>query len=45
MKNQGENKNRHNRFDSLGFIHFYLIKQHFMKFWKDKVLKNLGKLI
>ena len=22
MKNQGENKNRHNRFDSLGFIHF-----------------------
>ena len=57
MKNQGENKNRNNTFDSLEFIHFtadligplyifsYLIEQHFMKFWKDKFLENLGKLI
>ena len=56
MKNQGESKNRNSTSDSLEFIHFttdpiwpqyfsYLIEQHFMKFWKDKVLQNLGKLI
>ena len=54
MKNQGENKNRNNTFHFLEFIHFtadligpfsYLTEQHFMKFWKDKVLKNLRKLI
>ena len=49
MKNQGENKNGNNTFDSFEFIHFtadlirpftyfpYLIKQPFIKFWKDKV--------
>ena len=52
MKNQGESKNRNSTSDSLEFIHFtadpiwsqyfsYLIEQHFMKFWKDKVLQNL----
>ena len=56
MKNQGENKSRNSTSDSLEFIHFtadliglryfsYLIEQHFMKFQKDKVLQNLGKLI
>ena len=56
MKNQGEDKNRNNTSDSLEFIHFaidligpiyfsYLIEQFFMKFRKDKVLQNLGKLI
>ena len=56
MKNQGQNKNRKNASDSPEFIHFtadligpiyfsYLIEQHFMKFWRDKVLQNLGKLI
>ena len=36
MKNQGESKNRNNTFGSLEFK---------IKFWKDKVLENLGKLI
>ena len=51
MKNQGESKNRNSTSDSLEFIRFtadpigpqyfsYLIEQHFMKFWKDKVLQN-----
>ena len=52
MKNQGENKKRNNMFNSLEFIHFtadliafinfsYFVEQHFMKFSKDKVYKNL----
>ena len=56
MKNQVEDKNINNTSDSLEFIHFtvdligpiyfsYLIEQYFMKFWKDKVLQNLGKII
>ena len=54
MKNQCENKNRNNTFNSLEFIHFtadrafihfsYLVEQHFMNFWKDKIIKHLGKL-
>ena len=45
MENQVGSKKRNNTFNSLEFIHFtadlihfsYLIEQHFMKFWKDKV--------
>ena len=62
MKNQGENKNRNNKFHSREFIYFtadvigpsydfHILLSNIYniynieKFWEDKVLRNLGKIM